>query len=66
MHNTNKANKDMTDANKGSKEKTFVITPTNGTYDAPSLYVWAEKYEDAVKEAKDRSRLSSFNNWTFK
>lgn len=51
--------------------KKHSITPRHKIYGytAPSLLVWvkagSKEYEDAIKEAKERSGLSRFKNWIF-
>lgn len=51
--------------------KQYAITPRHKIYRyaAPSLLVWvkagAKEYENAIKEARERSGLSRFNNWIF-
>jgi len=47
------------------KQNGWRITPTNGTITAPQIHVDVEKYEEAVKIAKERSGLSRFKSWKF-
>ena len=43
----------------------FKVTPFNGKYNAPSIYVQAKDEKGAVSKAKPLSRLSDFNSWIF-
>lgn len=45
--------------------KKYKVRITNGAYDAPPIYVQADSDKQAIEEAKKKTRLSSFNNWTF-
>jgi hypothetical protein len=45
--------------------KQFRVTVTNGSCNAPSLYVSADKIENAEKEAREKSGLGRFNSWAF-
>ena len=45
--------------------KKYKVIVTSGAVHAPSIYVDATNEKDAIQQAKSRSGLSRFSNWTF-
>lgn len=45
--------------------KTFEVKVTNGLLNAPSIYVDAQKDNEAEERAREKSGLGRFYNWEF-
>lgn len=43
----------------------FKVTPTNGPYKAPCMYIEADKEQRAIEIAKEQSGLGRFTAWIF-
>lgn len=56
----------MKPKNNEERVRTWKVTPSNGFYQAPALYVEAKKEDEAVKLGKERTRLADFPNWSFR